>query len=187
MLVVYHDVLSCRFSYHNSSQSVNDQQYPYRILFQFVNESRDQFRVIDKALRDSIIDKWTNLTGMDLKLDMSSSGRSGSLLLKNDTVPELFSVTAGIHNNLDPWCDVLIHLPDEANADGINQLYYQSRLEQSRDACKRTSQGTSISIVTSDLSGDGTIVAKATIRKETPVAGHIDNEARDSLDSMQKY
>src|ERR1700733_9350741 len=131
-------------TFQRSSQSIDDRQYPYRILFQIVNESQDQFHVIAKALRDPIIDKWTNLSGMDLKLDLSSGGRSGSLLLKNDTVPELFSVTAGIHNNLDPWCDVLVGLREEANADVINRTYYQPWLKRSQDASKRTSQGTSI-------------------------------------------
>ena len=156
------------------------------MLFQFVNERQDQFRVIDKAVRSPTVDRWMNLSDMDLKLSMTSGGRSGSILLKNDTVPGLFSVTAGIHSSLEPWCDILIDLPDEANANGINRLYYQSRLERSRDACKRTSKGTSVSIASSDLSGDGTYIAKATIRKESPMTSLVKNRVRHSLHSLRK-
>lgn len=168
-------------TFQHSSQSIDDQQYPYRMLFEIVNESGDQFRVIAKALHDPIIDKWTNLSGMALKLNMTGSGRSGSILLKNDTVPELFSITAGIHDFY-PWCDILPNLPDEASADRINQSYHQSQFERNwSNACKRTSKGTSISISSSELR-DGTFVAKVTLCKETPIADLDDNQVCDSLD-----
>lgn len=139
------------------------------MLFKIVNEGENQFYVVDKALRDPTIDKWSNPPGMELGLNMTGSGRSGSILLKNDTVPEFFSVTAGIHNSLDPWCDILPNLPAGASADGINRSYYQSRLEQKRTVCKRTSQGTSISLAISELRY-GTFIAKVTIRRETSAA-----------------
>ena len=129
--------------------------------------------MIDKALRDPSIDKWTVLSDMNLKLSMTGSGRSGSILLKNDTVPEFFSVAAGIHN-YHPWCDILTDLPDEANSNGITQSYYQSRSGRLWDNLKAyettSSQGTSISLVISE-SWDGTFVAKVAIRKETSIAG----------------
>jgi hypothetical protein len=142
--------------------------------------------VIDKALRDPSIDKWTELSDMNIKLSMTGSGRSGSLLFKNDTVPELFSVAAGIHN-YNPWCDILTDLPDEAKANGITLSYYQSRSGRLWDNLKTyettSSQGTLISLVISK-SWDGTFVAKVTIRGATSVAGLDHNRVQDSFDSF---
>ena len=159
--------------FQRSSESVDDQNYQYRIRFEMVNHSQDQFRVIDKGLCQPSNDKWTNLSDMNLKLSMTGSGSSGSLLFKNDTVPELFSVAAGIHN-YHPWCDILTDLPDEAKANGITRSYYQSRSGRLWDNLKtyekKSAQGTFISLVISE-SWDGSFIAKVTIRKETSVAG----------------
>jgi hypothetical protein len=151
-----------------------------------VINSQDQFRVIDKALRDPSIDKWTDLSDMNLKLSMTGSGRSGSILFKNDTVPELFSVAAGIHN-YHPWCDIIIDLPDEARASGITLSYYQSRSGKLWENLKKyettSSQGTFISLVISE-SLDGSYVAKVTIRKEIYVTGLDHSRVSDLLDSF---
>ena len=172
--------------FQRSSESVDDQNYQYRIRFEIVTNSQDQFRVIDKGLRDPSIDKWTNLSDMNLKLSMTGSGRSGSLLFKNDTVPELFSVAAGIHN-YNPWCDILTDLPDEAKANGITHSYYQSRSGKLWDNLKEyemtSSRGTFISLVISE-SWDGSFIAKVTIRKETSVASLDLNRVHDPLDSF---
>ena len=143
--------------------------------------------MIDKGLCDpNTTDQWTVLSDMNLKLSMAGSGSSGSILLKNDTVPEFFSVAAGIHN-YKPWCDILTDLPDEANSNGITQSYYQSRSGRLWDNLKAyettSSQGTSISLVISE-SWDGTFVAKVTIRKGTSVTGLDHNLVRCSLDSF---
>jgi Fungal fruit body lectin len=123
---------------------------------------------------------------MNLKLCMTGSGRSGSILLKNDTVPEFVSVAAGIHN-YKPWCDILTDLPDGANSSGITLSYYQSRSGRLWDNLttyeRASSQGTFISLVISE-SWDGTFIAKVTIHKETFVAGLDHNRVHDSFHSF---
>jgi Fungal fruit body lectin len=169
--------------FQHSSQFVDVQQYPYRIQLNVVNQTQDQFRVIDKALRDPAIDKWTNLSGMDLQLNMTGSGRSGSILLKNDTVHELFSVTVGVHN-YHRWSSIVTDLPDAANAGGINQAYYPAQHEWDYDTFKRkSSRGTLISVDIS-ISWDGTNVAKITICKETSGAGLDNSRVCGSLNSF---
>ena len=123
--------------------------------------------MIDKGLSDPSIDKWTNLSDMNLKLTMANSGSSGSLLFKNDTVPELFSVVAGIHS-YNPWCNIITDLPVEAKANGITLTYYQSwgtKLRENRKKYETTSsQGTLISLVISD-SWDESFNVKVTPQK----------------------
>ena len=185
-VVFHYDVLSCRFSHtitsQHSSQSVDDQHYDYHIRFEIVTDSQDQFRVIDKVLRDPSIDKWTNLSDMNFKLSMTGSGKSGSLLFKNDTVAELFSVTAGIHNYR-PWCGIATDLPDEATARGITQSYYGPQARSwDHDKYELTSlKGTFISVDISQ-SWDGTFITKVTIRKATSVAILDHNRVHNSLD-----
>ncbi|KAI9462632.1 hypothetical protein F5148DRAFT_218669 [Russula earlei] len=140
--------------------------YAYRILFHVVDKMTDRFYVAAKNLLDPDDDLWETFSPTQLRLCMTDSERSGTLLFEDRSYSERFSIAAGIHNGK-PWCDIITDLPAKAKLPVINKTYYQSRgeslLANSTRARKVSLRGTVVLLKISGLEWDGGYTATVTI------------------------
>ncbi|KAI9462628.1 fungal fruit body lectin-domain-containing protein [Russula earlei] len=146
--------------------------YTYCIQFRIADETGQDFRVIDHAVKGTS-DIWEVTSLTTFKLKMRGGGTSGSLLLSNSKSSELFSVAAGMHNDK-PWCDIVVDVPDNALAQLITNSYYESRpgrFSANSDKNETTSsRGTIISLTISDLQWDGERIATVLIRNRGQIS-----------------
>ncbi|KAI9462631.1 fungal fruit body lectin-domain-containing protein [Russula earlei] len=146
--------------------------YAYRIQFRIVDETGQDFRIIDRAVKGTS-DIWEVTSLTTSKLKMRGNGTSGSLLLSNSKSFESFSVAAGMHNDK-PWCDIVVDVPGNAVSQLITNSYYESRsgrLSANSEKEERTSsRGTIISLTISDLQWDGERIATVLIRNRSHIS-----------------
>ncbi|KAI9452022.1 Cytolysin/lectin [Russula earlei] len=140
--------------------------YAFRIVLYIVDKTTDGFHV---AIRNVFVpdnDLWETFSPTQLRLCMSRSGTSATLLFKDCSSSERFSIALGIHNDK-PWCDIVLNLPDNADLSIINNSYYKSRVKpleaNSTRARRVSSRGTTVLLEISEMEWDGGYTAKVTI------------------------
>ncbi|KAI9462627.1 hypothetical protein F5148DRAFT_968028, partial [Russula earlei] len=95
----------------------------YRIQFRVVDTTTEGFYIAAKNLLNPEDDLWETFSPTQLRLCVTDSERSGTLLFEDRSNSERFSIAAGIHNGK-PWCDIITNLPAKAKLPVINKTYY---------------------------------------------------------------